>query len=113
MLVCKRLIMGSVFCWIILEQNFSQQSFFKLGAFKRLSELGKYTYGLYCLHQIGILICLTLLRSAGWNQFSWQIWVLELPLNFILSVAISWFSFHYFESWFLKLKTRFSYITKD
>lgn len=113
MKVLKRLIMGTTFALIIVEQNFCENSLFKIGRFKRISALGKYTYGLYCLHPIAVLISVIILRKLSLNQFSWQMWLLELPISFILSLAISWVSFTYFESWFLKLKDKFSYITKN
>jgi peptidoglycan/LPS O-acetylase OafA/YrhL len=113
MLVIKRIVMASTFIFIILEQNFARKSLFKMGNWKIISTLGKYTYGLYCLHGIVILLNVTLLRKFSLNTSSWQIWLLELPLSFIGSIAISWFSFRYFESWFLKLKTKFAYIIKE
>ena len=113
MVILKRIIMASTFILIILEQNYSSKSFFKVGNWKIISRLGKYTYGLYCLHQIGILISLTLLRKFSLNHYSWQIWLLEIPMSLFFSIVISWFSFNYFESWFLKIKLKYSYITKE
>jgi peptidoglycan/LPS O-acetylase OafA/YrhL len=112
MKVLKRLIMGTTFALIIVEQNFSENSIFKIGKFKNISYWGKYTYGLYCLHPIAVLISVIILRKLSLNQFTWQMWLLELPISFILSLCISWISYTYFESWFLKLKDRFAYITK-
>ncbi len=112
MIVIKRLIMGVTFGLIIVEQNFSKNSLFKVGNWKVISTLGKYTYGLYCLHYIAILVSLTIIRKLSLNQFSWQIWLIELPLSMLLSIFISWLSYRYFESWFLKLKERFAFITK-
>jgi peptidoglycan/LPS O-acetylase OafA/YrhL len=111
--IAKRLIMASVFILIILEQNFSHHSLFKIGNWKMISKLGKYTYGLYCLHAIGILISLTVLRKFSLFTSTWQTFCLEMPFALALSIFISWISFRYYESWFLKLKTRFSYITKE
>jgi len=113
MQILKRIIMGSTFVLIILEQNFAKESLFKVGNFKIISKLGKYTYGLYCLHGIAILISITILNKLSLNQNSLQIWLIELPLSFILSIIFSWVSYHYFESFFLKLKDKFSYISKD
>lgn len=113
MLILKRIIMASTFILIILEQNFSKKSLFKVGDWKIISRLGKYTYGLYCLHGIGILISVTLLSKLSLNHSSWQIWFLQLPISFILSLIISYISYRYFESWFLKLKVKFSHITKE
>lgn len=108
MLVLKRIILACVFLVIILEQNYARNSLFKIGNWKLVSTLGKYTYGLYCFHVIGILISVTLLQEFSLNQHSWQLWLLEVPISFAMSILLSWLSYHYFESWFLKLKPRFS-----
>jgi peptidoglycan/LPS O-acetylase OafA/YrhL len=110
LITLKRLIISFFFIWIILEQNYARHSWFKMGNFKIISQLGKYTYGLYCLHTIAILISLTVLRKLGLHQHSYQLWLLELPLSMFLSIVISYISYTYFESWFLRLKTRFSYL---
>lgn len=108
MLVLKRIILAGVFLVIILEQNYARNSLFKVGNWKMVSSLGKYTYGLYCFHVIGILISVTLLQKFSLNEHSWQLWLLEVPVSFAISVVLSWLSYRYFESWFLKLKSRFS-----
>lgn len=108
MLVLKRIILASVFLVIILEQNYARNSLFKIGNWKLVSTLGKYTYGLYCFHVIGILMSVTLLQKFSLNQHSWQLWLLEVPMSFAMSVILSWLSYHYFESWFLRLKAQFS-----
>ena len=113
MQVFKRIIVSTTFILVILEQNFSKKSLFKVGNWKRISSLGKYTYGLYCLHGIAVLGVVTLLKKFSMDHYSWQIWLLQLPISLMLSITISWFSYTYFESWFLKLKSKFSYITKD
>lgn len=113
MIVFKRLVMGITFAYIIAEQNFSENSFFKVGNWKKISTLGKYTYGLYCLHPMAILAVTIVLSKLSLNQSAWQIWLLQLPLSFALSILISWISFTYIESWFLKLKEKFAYISKS
>lgn len=113
MLVLKRVIMGVTFIFIILEQNFSNNSLFKMGEWKLISQWGKYTYGLYCLHGIGILISVTLLAKLSLNQYGWQLWLLELPFSFVLSIMIAKISFKYFESRFLSLKEKFSFLSAN
>jgi peptidoglycan/LPS O-acetylase OafA/YrhL len=112
LIVTKRIIIAFFFIWIILEQNFSPRSLFKISQLKIISTLGKYTYGLYCLHTIGILITLTVLRKLGLNKTSWEMILLQVPISMALSIVISYISYTYFESWFLKFKDRFAYITK-
>ena len=113
MQVLKRLIMAGIFIMVILEQNFTEKSLFKVGNWKIISWLGKYTYGLYCLHGIAVLATITILKKYSLLNESWQIWLLQLPIALLLSILISWISYTYFESWFLRLKSKFAYITKD
>lgn len=112
MIIFKRLIVSFFFCWIILEQNFAKHSFFKISNLKKISTLGKYTYGLYCLHTIAVLIVAVGLDKLGLNRYSWQLWLFELPLAMGLSILFSYFSYHYFEKRFLKLKDQFAFIVK-
>jgi len=113
LVILKRIIVSFFFAWIILEQNFCKNSLFKISRLKIITKLGKYTYGLYCLHTIAILVVISILEKLGLNQHSWQIWLLQVPLAMFLSIVFSYFSFTYFESFFLKLKDRFAYIVKQ
>ena len=112
LIVFKRIIITFFFIWIILEQNLCKRSYFKVSQFKIASRLGKYTYGLYCLHNIGCLVTLVILAKLGLDTASWQLWFLQLPISLGLSIVMSYFSYVYFERWFLKLKDKFAYITQ-
>jgi peptidoglycan/LPS O-acetylase OafA/YrhL len=112
-IVFKRVIITFFFIWIILEQNFCKHSFFKISQLKTISKLGKYTYGLYCLHTIAGLIVIVVLTKLGLNKTTWQLWLIEMPASLLLSIGISYLSYTYFESWFLKLKDRFASIVKS
>lgn len=112
-IIFKRIIIATIFLWIILDQNFNPRSYFKISSFKYLSRFGKYTYGLYCFHSIGILISVTILRRLQLNTESYQLIFYELPLSMLISIVISVTSYHLFEIRFLKLKDRFAYIRKE
>lgn len=112
LMVLRRVIMAGCFAWIIVEQNYNPKSIFKVSNFKTITRLGKYTYALYCLHPIGISFTVVALRTLGLNQHGWQILLLQLPLALLLSILLSYISYHAFEKHFLKLKDRFAYITK-
>ncbi len=107
-----RLAMSILFALVILEQNFAKKSLFKLSRFKLISKLGTYTYGLYCLHMIGILIAAKGLAKLGWNKNVYQVVFLEGGLSLLFTIILAMVSFHLFESRFLKLKDRFARITK-
>jgi len=108
-----RYIMAAIFAMIILEQCYAKYSFFKLGRYSFISNTGKYTYGLYCLHMIAILITAVLLKKVGLYSSVWALTFVQLPISFALSYAIAWISFHFFEKKILNYKDRFAVITKN
>lgn len=95
------LVPALFFSFVLLEQNFSPNSFFKLGKVKALSYLGKISYGLYLTHMIGINIALLILPIDSTI-------CLLIPLSIGLTLLISYLSYYYFEIHFLKMKERFS-----
>ncbi|WP_317899509.1 acyltransferase family protein [Aurantibacillus circumpalustris] len=104
----ERLFLSLFFSFIILEQCFSLNSFFKLKNFKRLSQLGLISYGLYCLHLFSIsfvqkvnsIFCLTKLN--GFQFYA------ELFVCLVLSIGICYLSYNYFEKKLLRYKTRYA-----
>ncbi len=106
-------LIAGLFALVILEQNFSKNSFFKMKNIRIFSELGKYTYGLYCLHTIATLIIMQITSKLQVNTQLWQVIWIETPLILILSILIAYTSYHFYEKPFLKLKNKFSLITKD
>lgn len=92
------------FGYVIVEQNYSEVSFYKIGRFKLLTWLGKISYGLYLYHMIAIFAVLQIFpKNPDWVLLQWGLIVL-------LTVAMSHFSFHYLEAYFLRLKHRFSHL---
>lgn len=110
--IFERLIVSFIILLIILEQNYSKNSLFKLSKFKIISRLGIISYGLYILHFIGILITTTLSNKFSFNTELWQVIFLETSVALLLTILLSKLSFNYFEKPFLKLKNKFAYIVK-
>lgn len=106
--VVERLFIAVVIAIIILEQNFSDNSFYKMKNFKSISKLGSITYGLYCLHFIGILITITLSRKIGYNDSVYTVVFVETLIALVLSIIIAKISFKFLETPFLKLKEKFN-----
>ncbi len=104
----ERAVVALVILFIILEQNYAKNSFFKMSNFKRISNLGKMTYGMYCLHFIGILVALKITGKIGMNKELWHVLVLETCLALGFTILISKLSYTYFEMPFLRLKAKFS-----
>lgn len=106
-LLIERTFIAIIFLFVILEQNFSKNSLFKFSKQKVFSKLGKITYGLYCLHFIGILISLQITKFWGLNNKFWHVVFLETTLALIISIIISFLSYQFYEKPFLKLKEKF------
>jgi len=109
--VVERTFVAVLFLFIILEQNYSRNSFFKVGNFKTISRLGLYTYGLYCLHFIGILIATHLTALLHLNTSIWHVLLLETTLALLLTILMARISYQYFEKPFLKLKNRLEHVS--
>lgn len=110
--IIERPIIAIVILFIILEQNYSINSFFKLSKFKRISKLGVITYGLYCLQFIGILVATHLSEMMDWNTKLWQVIFVDTTVALAITIFISSISYQYYERPFLRLKEKFSYFTK-
>lgn len=78
---------------------------------KWLQKLGDISYGIYMYHTICLAIVIKLLMSAGLPQSNWVVFnVLMYTVPAVFTVAVSWLSYEYFESWFINLKKRFMVI---
>jgi peptidoglycan/LPS O-acetylase OafA/YrhL len=110
LVAANRLIISVLFGLVILEQNYAKNSFYKMSANKIISKWGVYTYGLYCLHMIGILIAAKGLAFLGLNKNVYEVIFLEGGLSFSATLLLAYTSYHLFEKRFLRLKEKFSLI---
>ena len=111
--IFERLFISIIILAVILEQNYSKNSLFKLSKLKTISKLGIITYGLYCLQFIGILSTTTVSRLLGLNTSLWQVLLLETSIALSVTIILARLSYIYFESPFLKLKKRFAYFSMN
>ncbi|HAP00488.1 MAG TPA: acyltransferase [Bacteroidetes bacterium] len=102
-----RMLAGVVFLLVILEQNYSHNSLFKISKLKTISKWGVWSYGQYCYHALGIYAALFLAAKFQLHTTVFGVLVLTPLLALIVTVAISWFSYRFFETPFLKLKNKF------
>lgn len=112
LMVIERIVIALVFGLIILEQNFSKNSFFKMSSLKLMSKWGTYTYGLYCIHVIAITFVEIAFKKAGLDLQNPLILLLLTALAFIVCIGLALLSYHFFEKRFLKLKDKFAFIVK-
>jgi peptidoglycan/LPS O-acetylase OafA/YrhL len=90
----------------IIILNFASNDTIKISLENRLfNYLGNISYGLYMYHPIGIVLAIVIISSIGLTT-NW----LMYPLSFALTIIIAGLSYKYFESFFLKLKDKFSIV---
>lgn len=112
MLLFERLIFGLGFGLIIIEQNFANNSFFKFSNYLRISKVGNYTYGLYCLHFLVLSIVLnTFIQFMGTPENMYSCIVIVI-LSFYITNLLAKFSFSRIEKPFLNMKEKITYIKK-
>lgn len=112
LVVVERLCFAILFGMIILEQNFSRHSLWKLSNTPRITKLGIYTYGLYCIHVIAMTITEMGFKFTGVDM-QHPAWILlAATVAFFLNILLAYSSYHIFEKRFLKLKDRFAFIVK-
>lgn len=102
----ERLFISIIAALIILEQCYCENSLFKFSRSKYLTRLGVISYGLYCLHFIGILIAINIFKIIMPVQNYLQVFVLVPLFSLALTICIAYLSYRFFESPFLKLKKR-------
>jgi len=106
-----RLLIAVAFLLIILEQNYAAGSLFKFSRYKRISQLGIISYGLYCYHELAItaiFVGFGFLVSAD-NLFLSGI---KIILSLAVTIAIAMISYWFFETPFLNLKKKYSLFVK-
>jgi peptidoglycan/LPS O-acetylase OafA/YrhL len=106
--VWARLPFSLFFAFVLLEQSFATHSPFKLSNLRRMSSLGKYTYGLYLLHPIAIQVADLLCRALHISIATLPGGLLYFGVSVSVALMISILSYRYFESFFINLKHRFA-----
>jgi peptidoglycan/LPS O-acetylase OafA/YrhL len=87
--IFDRLILATFFAFIILEQNYSKNSFFKVSSFKTVSKLGLYTYSLYMTHFLCVYVVNKVLDILKLNTHIYQVVIVQTIISFIASLLVA------------------------
>lgn len=109
-LIVERIVIAFIFLFVIIEQNYARNSFFKIGNCRFTRRLGIMAYGLYCFHFIGILITTNTTQMLHINDSLWVVLIGETVVALLITIVLAYFSYTYFEKPFLRLKQKFSVI---
>lgn len=97
-----RLVVGIFFAFVVVEQCFASNSFYKMSRSRLLTSGGKYTYGLYLIHPLAITIAVQLTHSTFGTG----------AIALLLSIILSVISYELYEARFLRLKERFASVSR-
>lgn len=112
-LVATRTLFAALVALILLHQCFGAHGPLLLPRAGVLGHLGRISYGLYCLHTIGLLAAIQLLRMAGLDRHLWQILLLQPSVALFLSILLATASHRLLEQPFLRLKDRFAFVRRS
>ena len=74
-----------------------------------ISNMGILSYGLYCFHFIGIYIVYSISKKLFIQINFLQLFFFIIPISFGATYLLSYISYKYFETPFLKLKEKYSF----
>lgn len=106
-LIIEKLVFALLLAFFIFEQNFCKNSWLKFGRLKLFSFLGLISYGLFCFHEIGILIGGRVLEWLNLQDSVVWFLLIKPAVAMTLIIPAAYFSYNYFEMKFLRLKKYF------
>ncbi len=110
--IFERLMYSIIFCFIIIEQNFCKNSFYKIGNFRRASDLGKITYGLYMYHMFPVVFVHAIFARYLYiftQDHLFLSFLIQMIIALAMVIVIANLSYNLFEKKFLQLKERYSF----
>lgn len=108
----ERVVLSIFFAFVIAEQNWAQNSPLKFSKIPGLTSLGKITYGLYCLHYLGILCATQVANRLHLENTWWRVIFFEPSVGLGVSLLLAAFSYRFYEKPFLKMKERFGFLKR-
>lgn len=102
----EKVVIGLFFAFIILEQVYSDYSFYKIDKIPYFFQSGELTYGFYMFHCIFIYYWSIFFENHGFTESVWQFFLYMLVV-FISTYATAYISMKYLEKPLLGLKRYF------
>ncbi len=98
------ILLSCFYAFIIFDQIYSRPARHTAQQ-KYTTAWGKYTYGLYLLHSIPIVLLDSILHRMGYTLTDPKINLMAGSIALLATLLLSYLSFRFFERYFIKLKT--------
>jgi len=106
LVVLERIAIGLFFAYVIFDQAYGKNSFFKVDKIPGAFKLGEISYGLYMYHCIVIYYIQVLMSELEWNNSLLGFGV-YLVISALLTIGIAMLSYRFIEKPLLGLKKYF------
>jgi peptidoglycan/LPS O-acetylase OafA/YrhL len=106
LIVFEKIATGTFFVYVIADQTFGKNSFFKSDNIPGFFQLGNLSYGFYMYHCIVLYYVQMVFLKNGWTDQPFY-FVTYFVLAFASTIAISALSYQVIEKPFLRLKRHF------
>lgn len=103
----EKIVFGLFFCFIILEQSYSANSFIKLGGNKIINYLGRLSLGLYVYHGLVLTVFVYFTANSSVSQSYFQVFLFQPIMILILTILISILSYELVEKKIYRLRKYF------
>jgi peptidoglycan/LPS O-acetylase OafA/YrhL len=103
------MLFSFIFAFIIGEQHYAENSFYKFGKLRIISSLGKYSYGMYIWHLVviwGVFFTFKLLNLQPKVDNPW-VFLSQIIMCFLITLLVARISYTLIETPFLKFRNRF------
>jgi peptidoglycan/LPS O-acetylase OafA/YrhL len=111
--VLERLIFAVLFGMIIVEQNFSDNSWFKFSDSKKISSWGIISYGLYCFHFFVISITIAIFGKLHLPIQHFPIALACALTALVITILTASLSYRFIEKPFLRRKEKFALLSRE
>jgi len=106
--IAERLLVTATLLYFVFEQNFSQNSLFKLFKLRIFNPPGRISYSIYACHSIGIVIAVLAMQFLNFESGGVGLYVIQPLLAFVISWLLAAFSMEFFEKKFIRRRKNYA-----
>lgn len=106
--IAERIIVTSTLVYFVFEQNFSQNSLFKLFKLRIFNPPGRIAYSIYACHSLGIVAAYMAMQFLNLESGGPGLYIIQPLLAFIITWVLAAFSMEFFEKKFIRRRKNYA-----